>query len=231
MNHSINIKFDKQLMSVDFSIFFGNQPTILIQTKEQHAEFQNEEVQKVCQLYLKLLTVFIKIIKKKIPFDYNQFHNLANKVQIQEIITSIQSQQMKTKIINLQKSLLKIEKFCSANTTIQLVGLDYFINTIPKIFYLLFACIVDSSTSESIIIKGQIIENQLKLIKIQGQFDITKLNDYTRRIKSYLLIICKEIKAQQFSINLEFNDEILQPFTNIKMPQLHFNYSKKKFTQ
>ncbi|CAD8112057.1 unnamed protein product [Paramecium sonneborni] len=231
MNHSINIKFDNQLMSVDFSIFLGNQPTILIQIRQQHVQFQNEEVQKVCQLYLKLLTVFIKIIKQNIPFNYDQFHNLANKVLIQQIITSIWSQQITSKIISLEKSLQKIQKFCYPNTTIQLFGSDYFINTIPKIFYLLLACIVDSSNSESIRIKGYTNKNELKLIKIQGQFDIPKLNNYTIKIKNYLLLICKEVKAQQFCINLEFNDEIVQPFTNIKMPQLHFNWQKKKFTQ
>ncbi|CAD8081333.1 unnamed protein product [Paramecium sonneborni] len=231
VNHSINIKFDKQLISVDFSIFFGNQPTILIQTCQQQIYFQNQEVQNVCQSYLKLLTVFIKIIKKKIPLDYNQFHNLANKVQIQEIITSIWSQQMISKVISLEKSLLKMQKFCNPNTIIKLVGSDQFINTIPKIFYLLLACIMDSSTSQLIIIKGQTMENQLKLIKIQGQFKIKKLNNYTRKIKNYLLLICKEIKAQQFSINLELNEEIYQPFTNLVMPQYIFNYSKKRLTE
>ncbi|CAD8122020.1 unnamed protein product [Paramecium sonneborni] len=218
-------------MSVNFSLFFGNQPTVLIYTRQQNEFPQKEEVQKVCQLYLKLLIVFIKIIKKEIPFDYNQFHSLANKLQIQEIITSIWNQQMIQKIISLQKSLLKISTFCNPNSKIQLVGSDYFINTIPKIFYLLLACIVDSSTSKLIIIKGQTIKNQLKLLKIQGKFNIPKLNHYTRKIQNYLLLICKEIKPQQFCINLEFNDEIFQPFTNIIMPQLHFKYSKKKITK
>ncbi|CAD8129138.1 unnamed protein product [Paramecium sonneborni] len=231
VKHSINVKFDKQLISLDFSIFFGNQPTILIQNNQQQVQFQNQEVQQLCLLYLKLLTVFIKIIKRKIPFDYNQFHNLANKVQIQEIITSIWSQQIILKIISLQKSLLKISTFCNPKATIQFVGSDLFIKTIPKIFSLLLACIVDSSTSELIIIKGQTIQKDLKLINIQGKFNIQKLNGYTRKIKNYLLLICKEIKAQQFCINLEFNDEIYQPFNNIIMPQLNFNYSKKKFPQ
>ncbi|CAD8065861.1 unnamed protein product [Paramecium sonneborni] len=231
VNHSINVKFNKQLISIDYSIFFGNQPTILIQTSQQIIQLQKQQVEKVCLLYLKLLTLFIKIIKQKIPFDQIQFHKLANKIQIQEIITSIWSQQMLSKEISLQKSLLKIQTFCNPNTMIQLVGSDQFINTIPKIFHLLLACIVDSSTSKLIKIKGQTMENQLKLIKIQGKFNLKKLNDYTRKIKNCLLLICKKIQAQKFCIELEFNEEIYQPFPNNKMPQLHFNYKKKKFNE
>ncbi|CAD8201348.1 unnamed protein product [Paramecium pentaurelia] len=231
INHSINVKFDKQLLQVYFSIFFGNQPTILIQLKQSQLQLKNKDVQKVCQLYLKLLTVFIKIIKENIPFDYNQFHNLANKIQFQNKITSIWNQQMISKTISLKKSILKIQKFCNPNTKIQLISSDLIIYTIPKIFHLLLACIVDSSISELIIIKYETVETQLKLIKIQGKFNIRKLNSYTIKIKNCLLLICKEINVQQFCINIELNDEILQPFTNIIMPQLHFNYSKKKLTQ
>ncbi|CAK67126.1 unnamed protein product (macronuclear) [Paramecium tetraurelia] len=231
VNDSLNVKFDKQLIQVDFSIFFGNQPTILIQTSQSKLHIQNQEANKVSQLYLKLLTVFIKIIKEDIPFNYNQFHNLANKIQLQDKITQMWNKQMISKILSLKKSVSKIQAFCNPKSKIQLVGSDIFLNTIPKIFNLLLACILDSSTSELIIIKGESMENQLKIIKIQGTFNIRKLNQFTLKIKNYLLLICKEIKAEQYCINLELNEEILQPFNNNIMPQLHFNYSKKKRTQ
>ncbi|CAD8105337.1 unnamed protein product [Paramecium primaurelia] len=231
INHAVNIKFNKQIMQVDFSIFFGNQPTILIQTRQSKLHSQNQEIQQVCQQYLKLLIIFIRIIKENIPFDKIQFHNIANKIQFQDLMIQIWNSQLLCKTISLKKSLQKIQKYSNPNTTIQLVSPNYFINTIPKIFYLLLAFIVDCQTSELIIIKGETLDTNLNKIKLQGKFNIRKLNYYISKIKFYFLLICKEINAEQFCINLEFNDEIFSPFTNIIMPQLNFGYLNQNFIQ
>ncbi|CAK92287.1 unnamed protein product (macronuclear) [Paramecium tetraurelia] len=81
-------------------------------------------------------------------------------------------------------------------------------------------------TSELVIIKGETLETKSNRIRLQGKFNIRKLNYYTIKIKYQLQLICKEVNAEQFCIYLELNDEILSPFTNVIMPQFYFGYIK-----
>ncbi|CAD8119836.1 unnamed protein product [Paramecium sonneborni] len=230
VNHSVNVKFDRQLMLVNYSIFFGNQPTILIQTDSSQYYSQNQEIQKVSHAYLKLMSVFIKIIKHNKPFDKIQFHNLANKIQFQGLMISIWNKQIVQKTISLKKSLLKVQSFCNPYTKIKLIDSDQFINTLPKIFYLLLAFVVDCTNSEQIKMKHESLETQLIRIKIKGKFNIQKLNYYTFKFKYYLLLICKEINADQNCINIQLNDEILQPFTDLNMPYQNLGVLKNTQT-
>ncbi|CAD8125056.1 unnamed protein product [Paramecium sonneborni] len=231
INHSLNVKFDKQLIQINYSIFFGNQPTILIQTSSSKLFSENSEIQKACHLYLKLMTVFIKIIKENKPFNKIQFHNLANKIQFQNLMISIWNKQIQSKTVSLKRSILKIQTFCNPSTKIQFIGSDQLIKTIPKIFYLLLASIVNCTINQQMIVKHEILQTQSNRIIFQGKFNIQKLNYSTTKIKYYLLLICKEIYADQFCINLELNDEILQPFYDRIIPKNQIGYLKKKLTQ
>ncbi|CAD8069748.1 unnamed protein product [Paramecium sonneborni] len=105
--------------------------------------------------------------------------------------------------------VFKISTFCNPNAANQLFCSDLFINTIPKMFYLLSICIDDSSTSKLIIIKGWNIKIQLKIIK------------YLNEKKQELLTFSYTKKSKQKS----------NEFTDIIMPQSNFNYLKKNFIQ
>ncbi|CAD8189947.1 unnamed protein product [Paramecium pentaurelia] len=215
LNNTIMVTYERQLLKLNFSIFFGNQPTILIQ-KCSHQQEQNiKNYQNISKLYLNIIISLIKIIKERKKFDSFKFQLIAKKLFLKNLISTIQNQNFSSYIISFKRLLSKIYILSNKKQQIQLLCQDVQFITIPKIFQLFLVLLIECSHNEIILIQHIRIENEVITIKFCSAFNIQKIKAYVTKLEYYFLLIFQNIKYDDDSVTVKLNQEIFVPFKNL----------------
>ncbi|CAK64409.1 unnamed protein product (macronuclear) [Paramecium tetraurelia] len=214
LNNIIMVTYDRQFLKLNFSIFFGNQPTILIQKDIHQYESNLKSNQKVNKLYLNIITSLIKIIKQNKKYDEIKFQIVAKKLFLKNLISKIETHNFSSQLISFKKILHKA--YVLTNKKCQfLICQDFQITTIPKIFDLFLALLMDCSHNEIISIKDLRSENQQIAIKFGGALNIKRLKAYLDKLEYYFLLIFQNIKYDDAYVTVKLNEEIFVPFKNL----------------
>ncbi|CAD8191774.1 unnamed protein product [Paramecium octaurelia] len=216
LNNAIMVDYERQLLKLNFSIFFGNQPTILIQ-KDIHfyeSTLKNNQ-KKTSRLYLNIIISLIRIIKENKKYNEVKFQVIAKKLFLKNLISKIENYNFSSQLINFKKILHEALVLSNKKYQIQLLCQDFQIYTIPKIFQLFLFLIIDCSHNEIIHIKDLRRENEQITIRFGGSLYMKRMKAYLDQLEYYLLLIFENVKCDDVYVTVKLKQEIFVPFRKL----------------
>ncbi|CAD8118475.1 unnamed protein product [Paramecium sonneborni] len=213
LNNIIMITYKRQLIKLNFSVFYGNQPTILIQKHTPLQELHYKKYSNFTQLYLQIVIFLIRIIKENKNFNSVKFQIIAKKLFLKNLVVEIYNQNFTSKTISLRKLIKNTTLLKNPNKQIQLLFKDLIFTTIPKIFHIYLAFIFECSNNELILVKvEQNKNNEILTLQFFGAFNCEKLRIYVQKFEYYLFLIFRNIKCEEKKVTIQLNSEIFIPY-------------------
>ncbi|CAD8126250.1 unnamed protein product [Paramecium sonneborni] len=190
-NKTITISHSKLLIQIEYSIYFSNKPTILLVFPEISNNNQgNNEIMK--SRYENLLNILIKLcqmMQNKNTAQYN-VEKIQKKLIIIKLIQDLNKQQIKAKIVDLQRILSSLHLLYQKKKITISNLLQMKIQTCPSIFSFFLISIMEALYSNDLYISISIKQEQYIEFNFQGSFyENDLISNYKALAYEYSLIM------------------------------------------
>ncbi|CAD8049912.1 unnamed protein product [Paramecium sonneborni] len=225
LNVDLVCQFHKEIIHIQYSIYSGQNPTILIVFKEHSFQKKKSKLINFDQKYNHFVSLFLKVLNNLEPISqkYQEYIQLKRQLYLFKLLSFITDCQFNQKIINLSQNLASIAQlFPEKRIYYDNIDSSHQIKTITNILYFFQLIILENSIGRGVKIQYKFSE-QIYTLVFQGNFNQNRLKFIASKLQYPLKMIFLKFNITSLKITAELHQEPLIPFTRLKVSKYHCN--------
>ncbi|CAD8159048.1 unnamed protein product [Paramecium octaurelia] len=225
MNIDLICQFHKEIFHIQYSIYSGQNPTILIIFKEHSMNKRKNKLINFDQTYNNFVTLFLKVLNNITPtqLKYQEYIQIKRQLFLFKLLNFIQERQFNQKMVNLSQNLASMASlYPEKKIFYENIDGSHQIKTISNILYFFQMIVLENSIGRGVKIQYK-SQQQIYTLTFFGSFNFNKLKFVVSKLSYPLKMIFYKTNITAQRITCEFHQEPLIPFTRLHASKYHCN--------